>query len=133
MPTAAWTISWRHGPLRAALPFAVHCVAAAAVACVAVEYMWAYLLGGAVICSALGDLQRLRGEYARLRTLTVHGTLLTIDGIPARVERGWLGPGLTVVWLRVGNRSEMLSVFRSELAGGDHAALRRYLREFDFR
>src|SRR4030095_13413142 len=112
MPTAAWTISWRYGRLRAVLPIAVHCVAAAAVVCVALEYTWAYLLGGAVIGSAIRDFHNLRREHARLRTLTVHGPILTIDGMPARVERGWLGPGLTVVRLRVGNRSEMLSIFR---------------------
>ena len=132
MPTAAWTISWRHGRLRAALPIAVHCVAAAAVVCVAIEYAWAYLLGSAVIGSLIRDVHILRREHGRVRTLTLHGTALTIDGIPARVERGWLGPGLTVVWLRVGNRRETLSAFRSELDRGDHAALRRYLRELDF-
>jgi hypothetical protein len=133
MPTAAWTISWRHGWLRAALPIAVHCVAAAAVVCVAVEYAWAWIFGGAVIGSAIRDVHNLRREHGRLRTLTVHGPVLTIDGIPARVERAWLGPGLTVVRLRVGKRSEMLSAFRRELVGSDHAALRRYLREIDFR
>ena len=133
MPTAAWTISWRNGRLRAALPIVVHCVAAAAVFCVSVEYAWAWIFGVLVTCSAIRDVFHLRRERARPRTLTMHGHFVTIDGVTARVERGWLGPGLTVVWLRAGKGCEMLSIFRSELSSSDHAALRRFLREVDFR
>src|SRR5262245_29130 len=133
MPAAAWTISWRYGRLRAVLPGLVHCVAAAAVVCMAVEYEWAYWLGIAVISSLNRDVRNLRRDHGRLRALTMHGPHVSIDGAGARVERGWLGPGLTVIWLRVGKRREKVAIFRSELGGRDHAALRRYLREFDFR
>jgi hypothetical protein len=108
-------------------------VAAAALVCVAIEYAWVWIFGGAVFYSAMCDVRNVIGERARMRTLTIHGRLVTIDGVVARIERGWLGPGLTVVWLRIGKRREMVSVFRCELRAVDHAALRRLLREFDFR
>jgi len=91
------------------------------------------VLGGAVLWSAIGDVRNLRREFGRTRTLTIHGRRITVDGATAHVERGWLGPGLTIVWLRTDNRREMLSLFRAELCGADHAALRRHLRELDLR
>jgi hypothetical protein len=132
MPNAAWSISWRPGRIRVALPIVVHCVAMAAVICVAAEYAAAWLLGCIVLYSAIHDARSLRVERAQVKTLTLHGQLVALDGIAAHVERGWLGPGLTVVWLRMDARRERVAVFRSELDPADHAALRRHLRELDF-
>ena len=133
-PTATCRISWRSGPRRAVLPIVVHCIAAAAVMCLAIAQHWAWLLFGVVLASACSDGLKLRRELGGSRTLTMQGGVISIDGVDGRVERGWLGPGWTVIWLRLPNRRrEMVSVFRSELTGADHAALRRHLKEFDFR
>lgn len=118
--------------MHAALPVVVHGVAAAAVIFAAFVHDWVWVLGGVVLCSAIGDFRSVRRELRCTHTLTMHGRRITLDGVAVRIVRGWLGPGLTVMWLRVGRRREMISVYQSELRGADHAALRRQLRAFDF-
>ena len=134
MPTASWQISWRSGRTAAVLPIVVHSVAASASIGVALAQRWAWLWFGIVLASAINEGRIFRREFGRSRSLTLCGSLITIDGVAARAERGWLGPGWTVIWLRLSNgRRQVVSVLRSELRPADHAVLRRHLREIDFR
>jgi hypothetical protein len=86
-----------------------------------------------VLVSAIADGRRLRRGLGRTQALTIAGRLVFIDGVEARVDRGWLGPGWTVMWLRMSKqRRRVVSIWRSECTAADHAALRRSLVEIDF-
>lgn len=116
------------------IPIVVHLIAAAAVICVAVDHGAAWTLGVVVVVSAVYDAAKLRSELRLQRTLVMHGRVMTLDGVDAYAASAWLGPGLTVVWLRRRDgRRATVTLFRSELTAAQHAAMRRHLRSLDFR
>jgi hypothetical protein len=120
--------------MRTVLPIVVHCVAGTAAVYTMQAHPWAWLWLGIVVLSAVSDGRNIWREFGRPHTLTIAGRFVSIDGVDARVERGWLGPGWTVIRVRLPNRRRRLvSLWRGECSGADHAALRRDLMELDWR
>jgi hypothetical protein len=64
-----------------------------------------------------------------VRRLRLHGATIEVDDDECAVERAWLGPFGTAIWLRSdAGASRLLMIYRSEMSKTSYATLRRHLK-----
>lgn len=127
-------VHWRAGKLRILPPLAVHAVALAGCVVVLPAQPSAWLWLCVVLASGAWDIVRLRRDTGCAHAAILSDDGVCIDGCDAHPVSAWLGPGWTVVWARTARGERLrMCVFSDEVTRADHATLRRYLRDCEFR
>jgi len=130
MPTeTVASIDWRPGPVRWVLPVLAYGVAAWGACELTLLQPWAGWWLAVIAFWGLRDAHRLQRETHTLRQLRLHGRTVELDNAAGTLERAWLGPFGTAVWLRGDVAANgLLMIYPSEMSKAGYAALRRHLK-----
>jgi len=124
------SIEWRPRWVRWLLPLAVYGVAVWGGCALSQYSTWALVWLALVGCAACLDARQAYREVATRRTVRLSDGSIEVDGSRGVIERAWLGPFGTAVWLHTTTARQLLVVYRGEMSSAGYAALRRHLKRW---
>lgn len=127
------SIEWRPRWVRWLLPLCVYGLAVWGSCELAQRSTWGLVWLALVGCAAYVDARQTLRERGAHRTLRLSDGCIEVDGvgvdaISGPIERAWLGPFATAVWLHTATARRLLVVYRVEMSSAGYAALRRHLK-----
>jgi hypothetical protein len=122
-------IDWQPGRIRWLLPLLTYAVALWGAWELMLQQRWSGWWLALVVFLACGDARRLQREVRTRHHLRLEAGTIDIDDATVTVERAWLAPFGTALWLRRNDRGDrLLMIYPGEMSRAGYAALRRHLK-----